>query len=115
MKNIVYAIKVNKTVSCDGSSIWGETDGEKPLVKEILFQQEDTYYLIWVKHNGPWEVYTDDGFEKGISDIVSKHIGVPVKITFTEQGMQQKGVASMEFTKFSEPKFDRFLKKGKRK
>jgi len=49
---------------------------------------EDGY--VYVTHNGPWEIYTDTGFEKAISELV----GFPV--IWTEQGMQEDGMASLE-------------------
>jgi hypothetical protein len=41
-------------------------------------------------HDGPWTIYTDTGFEKAISEMIG------MEVTFTEQGMQEEGVASLE-------------------
>ena len=49
-----------------------------------------SYRMVNVQHNGPWTIYTDSGFEKAISQIVGFEVG------FTEQGMQDDGMASME-------------------
>jgi hypothetical protein len=47
-----------------------------------------------VEHNangcGDWRIYTDDGFEESIS------VALGFDVTFTEQGMQDDGVASLE-------------------
>jgi hypothetical protein len=39
---------------------------------------------------GTWRIYTDSGFEAGVSELLGE------QIYFTEQGMQDNGVASME-------------------
>jgi len=48
------------------------------------------YRQVDVEHDGPWEIYVDAGFEKAISQLVG------FKVTGTESGMQEEGVASME-------------------
>ena len=52
--------------------------------------EDDGYRKISVEHDGPWTIYTDSGFEKAISKMVG------FKVVFTEQGMQEDGMASME-------------------
>jgi len=85
---------------CDGSSIW-EYDGDlKVAVTAIdIFEEDylgdgDISTMIYVEHsangNGDWRIYTDRGFE----DSISKALGFDV--TFTEQGMQDYGCASLE-------------------
>ena len=81
---------------CDGSSIW-EYDGDlKVAVTAIdIFEEDylgdgDISTMIYVEHNTDWRIYTDRGFE----DSISKALGFDV--TFTEQGMQEDGCASME-------------------
>lgn len=111
-----FKFKVNRVVPCNGTSIWMYSDGVKPKVDEIKLEITgkewgDPFVYVWVKHNGPWEIYTDTGFERGISKIVSKKIGKPVKISFTEQGMQRTHKASMESaSKASDKKLIRFLR-----
>ena len=89
-------IKVNKNIDLAGDSIWqGEKRGEevtyKTFVHEIkIFTDEDGYMSVTVKHEGPWTIYTDSGFEQEISGI----IGTPV--SFSEQGMQDDGMAHLE-------------------
>ena len=92
-----------KTYACDlavttsGDGIWGCEAGRAIRVNEISVSQykdEDgeleDYLMIYVKHDSTWDIYTDKGFETAISAA----LGYPV--FFTEQGMQEDGVASME-------------------
>ena len=84
---------------CNGSSIWGyDGDLQVPVtaidVIEETYDDGDTSTMIYVAHNaggtGDWRIYTDDGFE----DSISTALGFDVM--FTEQGMQDDGVASLE-------------------
>jgi hypothetical protein len=54
--------------------------------------EDDGYRKVDVEHNGPWTIYTDSGFAEAISDLVG------FQVDFTEQGMQNDGMASMEGT-----------------
>lgn len=91
---------INKAfnVECDGTSIWMDTRGKTVKVKSITvetFEDDVNDYMhdykhILVEHDSEWEIYTDRGFERAIS----KALGYDV--TFTEQGMQERGKASME-------------------
>jgi len=89
-----------------GDSIW-DRQGENPAkvyVMSITIEnpyepggymdddEDDGYRKVDVEHNGPWTIYTDSGFAEGISALV----GFPVD--FTEQGMQEDGMASLEST-----------------
>ena len=89
-------IPVNKAITLSGDSIWDEDNSKNPesvnvasisVIKDI---DEDDYAVVNVEHDGPWTIYTDTGFEEEISKIVG------FKVSFTEQGMQEEGVASME-------------------
>ena len=94
-------IKVNKEIELAGDSIW-DRDNSNPksvMVDTVSIHDENdpddvgedmSYRMVNVQHNGPWTIYTDSGFEKAISDIVGFEVG------FTEQGMQDDGMASME-------------------
>ena len=88
-------IAVNKAIPLSGDSIWDEK-GENPKsvnVESVSVTDDlddDNYSSVNVKHDGPWTIYTDTGFEKAISEIVG------FKVVFTEQGMQEEGMASME-------------------
>ena len=87
-----------------GDSIW-DRQGENPTdvyVRRITIEnpyepggymdddEDDGYRKISVEHDGPWTIYTDSGFEAAISKMVG------FKVVFTEQGMQEDGMASME-------------------
>ena len=98
------SMKVNKEVELAGDSIW-DREGENPakvMVMSITIEnpyapggymdddEDDGYRKVDVEHNGPWSIYTDSGFSKAISEIVG------FEVDFTEQGMQNDGMASME-------------------
>ena len=84
---------------CNGSSIWGY-DGDLRVsvsaveVHNIAYEDGDTSTMLYVEHNaggyGDWRIYTDKGFEASISEALG------FDVTFTEQGMQDDGVASLE-------------------
>jgi len=97
-------IPVNKLIPLAGDSIW-DKEGENP--KQIKVDsisitnpyepggfmdddEDDSYRQVNVEHDGPWSIYTDSGFEKAISELVG------FEVDFTEQGMQEDGMASME-------------------
>ena len=86
-------IPVNKPVKLGGDSIWNR-EGKNPEsvnVTEVTVEDEgDDYAHVSVEHDGPWTIYSDTGFEKAISEIVG------FKVRFTEQGMQEDGIASLE-------------------
>ena len=85
---------------CNGSSIWDYNgDLQVPVsaveVHDITYEDDDdTSTMVYVEHNangtGDWRIYTDDGFEESISAALG------FDVTFTEQGMQDDGIASME-------------------
>ena len=78
------------TVELAGDSIWDYRGPKTVTVSDIRVWGEDDWTLIEVTHDTTWQIYTDTGFETAISD----RLGYPV--TFTEQGMQENGFASME-------------------
>ena len=93
-----------KVVELAGDSIW-DRDGSNPKsvkVSKVTIEnpyepggymdddEDDGYRKVTVEHDGPWTIYTDSGFEAAISKMVG------FKVTFTEQGMQEDGMASME-------------------
>jgi hypothetical protein len=84
---------------CDGTSIWGYTgDLQVPVsaieVHNCTYEDGDTSTMLYVEHNaggtGDWTIYTDRGFEASIGAALG------IDCTFTEQGMQDDGVASLE-------------------
>jgi hypothetical protein len=54
------------------------------------YDDEDCNKAIYVTHDAGWQIYTDRGFEQSISAVLG------FTVTFTEQGMQEDGHASME-------------------
>ena len=91
---------INKTfkVQLAGDSIWMDTTNKTVTVKSITvetFEDDVNEYMhdykhILVEHDSEWEIYTDSGFERAISNALG------YDVTFTEQGMQESGRASME-------------------
>jgi len=96
--------KCNVEVQLAGDSIW-DCELETVTVKSIHISETDygdgsgdTSIHIAVcyevdgdaEHEGSWRLYTDSGF----SDAISVLLGTDV--SFTEQGMQEDGYASME-------------------
>jgi hypothetical protein len=80
----------------DGTSIWDydyAKHGMKVNVTHIgvtEYDDEDCGTAIYVTHDAGWQIYTDRGFEQAISDLLG------FAVMFTEQGMQEDGLASME-------------------
>ena len=84
-------IKFPFTVQLAGDSIWDYKGPQTVTVTDIsTYTDEDDYTSVSVEHDTTWEIYTDTGFEKAISAVLG------YDVTFTEQGMQEDGVASME-------------------
>jgi len=92
--SVEHIFAVEDRARCDGSSLWTNTQDLTCTIQAItirhLAMADRIVTEVLVAHNGPWEVYTDRGFEHDISRIV----GFPVR--FTEQGMQDVGIASLE-------------------
>ncbi len=80
----------------DGTSIWNydyDKNGMQVTVTHIgvtEYDDEDANKSIYVTHNAGWEIYTDRGFEASISAVLG------FDVAFTEQGMQDDELASME-------------------
>jgi len=81
-------------VELAGDSRWIEDEmweSDYIEVSDVTVEtDEDGYTQVHVEHNGPWEIYTDTGFEKEISKLVGKDVH------WSEQGMQAQGVAHLE-------------------
>jgi hypothetical protein len=84
---------------CDFSGLWGyDGDAKVPVSAVEIYEEDygdgDTSTMIYVEHNaggtGDWRIYTDKGFMHSISEALG------FDVTFTEQGMQDDGVASLE-------------------
>ena len=78
----------------DGTSIWDydyAKHGMRVNVTHIGVTEDDEgYRSIYVTHDAGWQIYTDRGFEASISSVLG------FDVTFTEQGMQDDELASME-------------------
>jgi len=86
---------VDGTVALAGDSIWGDTAGRTVTVSGITVTEEqyddgDKYMHVTVEHDSTWDIYTDTAFTKAISEALQ------MDVDFTEQGMQDDGLASME-------------------
>ncbi len=86
MQNITFPFKVQLA----GDSIWGYEGPQTVTVTGISVCKDEDYTSVEVEHDTTWNIYTDTGFEKAISE----KLGFDVQ--FTEQGMQQDNYASME-------------------
>ena len=77
-----------------GDSIWDydyAKNGTQVKVTHIgVTEYDDEGRSIYVTHEAGWRIYTDSGFEESISAVLG------FDVTFTEQGMQDDELASME-------------------
>jgi hypothetical protein len=100
-KDGTFGTNTNYTV--DGSvalaldSIWdydGKVDVDVTGIQVYTHYDDDgvteSNVDVNVTHNADWNIYTDSGFESAISNLLG------FDVTFTEQGMQDDGYASME-------------------
>ena len=90
MQNTTLNTTFPFAVQLANDSIWGYKGPQTVTVTNISVFDEDGYKMVNVEHDTTWDIYTDSGFESAIS----KALGYDV--TFTEQGMQDDGYASME-------------------
>ncbi len=82
-------------VPLEGDSIWLNRDGMQyadnvVTVTDVKTDESDGMIEVWVYHTAPWEIYTDSGFAKAISDMLG------IEVDWSEQGMQADGVAHLE-------------------
>jgi hypothetical protein len=91
---VIKEYKCDFVVETAGDGYWGCEAGRLVRVTGITVIENDfdgdKYTMVNVEHNSTWDIYTDSEFEVAIS----KATGMDV--TFTEQGMQEDGLASME-------------------
>ena len=89
----------NERVVLAGDSIWDCTLTEVTVTDIVVHEYEDyksvnVYYDVdgveGTEVEDSWRMYTDSGFEEAISVLLGD------SISFTEQGMQEDGIASME-------------------
>jgi hypothetical protein len=76
----IWDYKGNGTVNVTGIQVYTHFDDDG----------NDSNVDVNVTHNADWNIYTDNGFESAISNLLG------FDVTFTEQGMQDDGYASME-------------------
>ena len=85
---------IEGTAVLAGDSIWEydyDKHGDTVRVTHIGVTEDDEgYRSIYVTHEAGWRIYTDTGFEQAISEVLG------FDVTFTEQGMQDDELASME-------------------
>lgn len=102
------------TIKLAKDSIWLPSD-ESPdyvTIKSIKIGIEDlsstyddgtvsTVYNVYVYHDAPWQIYTDTGFAKGLTKLVQEvalsNIPADAKFGWSEQGLQDVGVAHLEY------------------
>jgi len=91
---VIKNYKCNFVVETAGDGLWGCEAGRKVTVTGISVVENDydgeIYTMVNVAHDTTWDIYTDSGFEDAISNAVGFRVG------FTEQGMQEDNMASME-------------------
>jgi len=89
----------NERVVLAGDSIWDCTLTEVTVTDICVTEFEDyksinVYYDVdgeeGTEVEDSWRMYTDSGFEEAISELLG------YTVFFTEQGMQDNGMASME-------------------
>ena len=93
--------KCNVDVTLAGDSAW-DCDIERVTITGIhiseTFDEDDISTHIAVtytvdgdeEYEDSWRLYTDSGFEEAVGDLLA------TEVSFTEQGMQDDGYASME-------------------
>ena len=87
-----YTVDGSVTLAMD--SIWGYTGSDTVKVTQIDVitegRDDEEYAGVYVTHDAAWTIYTDSGFERAISEALD------MDVSFTEQGMQEDNIASME-------------------
>ena len=89
----------------NGDGYWGAEAGRKVTLRgfTVEYMNADTYEVcnegddnavighVWVGHDSTWDVYTDTGFQEAAANFTNI-----MGLGFTEQGMQEDYLASME-------------------
>lgn len=93
------------TISLKGDGIWGAEAGREVTLLDftVEYMNSNTYEPceegdedaavghVIVEHDSTWDVYTDSAFQEAAANFTNI-----MGLDFTEQGMQQDGLASME-------------------
>ena len=92
-------ITVDKDIPLAGDSIWMD-QADQPvdsvhvstisIIKGNEADVDSGYINVEVSHDGPYQIYTDSGFEEAISKIIGH------EVMWSEQGMQDDGHAHLE-------------------
>jgi hypothetical protein len=89
--NTNYTVQGSVALALD--SIWdydGKVDVNVTNIQVYKHTDSDCNLDVNVTHDAAWNIYTDSGFEYAISKLLG------FDVMFTEQGMQDNGLASME-------------------
>lgn len=90
----VIAFSCDFKVTTAGDGLWNCEAGRVVHVTGINIainaSNSNVYAHITVEHDSDWTIYTDTAFEEAISNALG------TQVHFTEQGMQEDGIASME-------------------
>jgi len=92
---VIHNFDCDFVVRTNGDGLWGCEAGRQVRVTGIcvIHTAFDDGWLntrVDVTHDSTWDIYTDTAFEHAVSGA----LGFDVR--FTEQGMQEDGLASME-------------------
>jgi hypothetical protein len=102
-ETLLTEFKCNIPVTLAGDSLW-DCDIEAVTITSIhiaeTFDEDEDYISTHIavvynvdgdeEYEGSWRLYTDSGFEEAVSALLG------TSVSFTEQGMQDDGYASME-------------------
>jgi hypothetical protein len=96
--SVTHHYECDRAVELAGDSIWDcEVTGEIRITDIIVHEYPDykdigVYYTVDGDEEAEesWRIYTDTGFEAAVSELLG------YSVSFTEQGMQDNGRASME-------------------
>ena len=92
---VIHEFACDFIVTTAGDGLWGCEAGRRVWVTKITvihtaFGDDWLNTRVDVTHNSTWDIYTDTAFESAVSGA----LGFDVR--FTEQGMQEDELASME-------------------
>ena len=90
-----YCYACNETVKLNGDSLWGYTQaGDTVTITAINVHEEQyndyTYYSVNAHLAEERIVYTDASFADAVSTLLN------MQVDYTEQGMQDEGLVSLE-------------------
>ncbi|NBW21443.1 MAG: hypothetical protein EBR82_77140 [Caulobacteraceae bacterium] len=91
---VIHNFDCDFTVTTAGDGLWGCEPGRQVRVTGICVIHtafdDSINTRVDVTHGSTWDIYTDTAFESAVSGALGFDVG------FTEQGMQEDGLASME-------------------